>query len=123
MSQLIAVGLGGFIGACMRFSITKLMNRYFQYLPFGTLLSNMLAGFLIGTIIGMQRQATASSEHLHLFLVVGILGGLSTFSAFSIETICFMEKAQYLKAGLNVLLNTGLSFTLVVVGLLLAKHL
>ncbi|MDR2043639.1 MAG: fluoride efflux transporter CrcB [Clostridium sp.] len=121
MSQFLAVGFGGFIGACARFAITKLMGRYPALLPFGTLLSNVMAGFLMGLITGIERQAAALPQHTRLFLAVGVLGGLSTFSAFSMETVSYLENAQYLKAGVNILLNLVLSFLSVSAGLLLAK--
>jgi CrcB protein len=121
MPQLIAVGFGGFIGSCLRFGITKLMSRYTTLLPFGTLLSNVVAGFLIGLIIGIERQTTVLPEHAKLFLAAGILGGLSTFSTFSMETVAYIEDADYLKASANTFLNITLSFLFVFMGLLLAK--
>ncbi|MDR1532989.1 MAG: fluoride efflux transporter CrcB [Clostridiales bacterium] len=123
MSQFIAVGVGGFIGACARFGITKLMSRHLTLLPFGTLLSNVIAGFFIGLIIGIERQTTTLPEHLKLFLMVGILGGLSTFSTFSMETVAYIENAQYLKATANTILNIALCFLFVFVGLLIAKYI
>lgn len=123
MSQFFAVGFGGFIGACARFGITKVMKGYSVLLPLDTLLSNVIAGFLIGLIIGIERQTTALPEHTKLFLTTGILGGLSTFSTFSMETVTYIENADYLKAGANTFLNVILSFAFVLVGILLSKYL
>jgi CrcB protein len=79
------------------------------------------SGFFIGLIIGIERQKETLPEHLKLFLMVGILGGLSTFSTFSMETVAYIESAQYLKATANIILNIALCFLFVFVGLLIAN--
>jgi CrcB protein len=121
MLNFIAVGLGGFVGACLRFGITDLMNKVLPFFHFGTLLSNVLAGFFIGFIVGIERQSFLISPSAKLFLTVGLLGGLSTFSTFSIETIMLIENENYFKAGGNVLLNVCLSLIFVFVGMYVAK--
>lgn len=123
MLQLIAVGTGGALGACARFGITKLLIRYLPFFPFGTLISNVLAGLLIGLFIGAERQTISLPANVKLFLTTGILGGLSTFSTFSMETVSFLESGNYLRAGANVALNLGLSLLAVLGGLLIAKVL
>jgi len=123
MPQVIAVGVGGFIGSCARFGITKLMSRYLPLFPFGTLLSNALAGLFIGLIFGIERQALQLPATAKLFLTTGLLGGLSTFCTFSMDTISFFENGNYLKAGANIVLNVGLSLAFVLIGLLVAKAL
>jgi CrcB protein len=84
-------------------------------------LSNVLAGLLIGFIIGMERHSAALPERTKLFLTTGLLGGLSTFSAFSMETMGMLEKGTFLLAGANILLNVGVSLLCVFAGLCLAK--
>jgi CrcB protein len=81
------------------------------------------SGVSYGLIIGIERQTTTLPEHLKLFLMVGILGGLSTFSTFSMETVAYIENAQYLKATANIILNIALCFLFVFVGLLIAKYI
>jgi len=123
MPQIIAVGVGGFIGSCARFGITKLMTRFLPFFPFGTLLSNVLAGLFIGLIIGIERQAVQLPTTAKLFLTTGLLGGLSTFCTFSMDTVSFFERGRYLEAGANIILNVGLSLICVLGGLLIAKAL
>lgn len=120
MALFLAVGLGGFLGACARFGLTRLLTPLSD-LPFGTLLSNVLAGLMIGLIVGFERRNTALPQALKLFLTTGFLGGLSTFSSFSLETILLFEEGQYFKACANSLLNLVLSFAAVVLGLWLAR--
>lgn len=123
MLEFLVVGVGGFLGSCLRYGITKLMNDWRVSFPLGTLLSNIVAGFLIGFIIGIEQQAAAISARTKLFLTTGLLGGLSTFSAFSLETVNLFRSGKYLPAGGNILLNLGLSLTAVILGMALARAL
>jgi CrcB protein len=123
MLEFIVVGAGGFLGSCLRYGITKLMEHWAVSLPFGTLLSNVLAGFFIGFIIGLEQQAAAIPARAKLFLTTGLLGGLSTFSAFSLETVSLFQSKEYLLAGGNILLNLGLSLAGVLLGMALATLL
>lgn len=120
MDEILAVGIGGFAGACARFGMTKFLARYPDF-PLGTLFSNIAAGMLIGLIIGAERQTAALPSNLKLFLTTGFLGGLSTFSTFSLETVLLIESGQHLKAGINVLLNVGSCLAAVFVGLLITR--
>jgi CrcB protein len=118
---IVVIGLGGAIGACSRYLLSKGLAAALPRFPYGTLLSNIIAGFLIGLIIGIERQNGAMPERTKLFLTTGLLGGLSTFSTFSMETVGMIEKGSYALAGANVLLNVVLSLIFVFVGLMLAR--
>ena len=120
MLNYLFIGLGGFIGACTRYVISQLVSHLPAF-PFGTLLSNVIAAIVIGFIIGVERQTSLLPEQAKLFLTVGVLGGLSTFSAFSMETVTMIERGSYLHAASNVILNVGLCVLLVFAGLGLAK--
>ncbi len=123
MFEFLAVGAGGFIGSCARFALTRVMQNYSDKIPFGTLLSNVIAGLLIGFIVGLEQQAVRISPKSKLFLTTGMLGGLSTFSTFSLETITLFQGGRYFFGAANVLLNLFLSLMGVVVGLYTAKIL
>jgi CrcB protein len=118
--KILSIGVGGFIGSCLRYALSRCLSR-FPFFPFGTLVSNVLAGLAIGFIIGAERQTSLLPENLKLFLTVGLLGGLSTFSAFSMETFAMLERGSYLHAAGNILLNLCLSIAFVFIGLQLAK--
>ncbi|MDR3085054.1 MAG: CrcB family protein [Christensenellaceae bacterium] len=116
MQSLLCAGFGGFIGACLRFVTTKALLRLAPAFPYGTLLSNLLAAFAIGFIIGAERRAGNLDERLKSFLASGLLGGLSTFSTTSQETVQFLDKGSFLAAGLNHSANLVLSLGLVFAG-------
>jgi CrcB protein len=96
------------------------LNR-FETFPYGTLLSNIVAAFIIGLTIGVGRQSVLLSEWMKLFLTAGLSGGLSTFSTFSFETIVMIEQGSYFHAVGNIMLNVCLSLLFVLMGLLVAK--
>jgi CrcB protein len=120
---MIFVGAGGFVGAGIRYLVTLAMNRLFPEFPFGTLFSNVLAGFLIGLVVGIERNGMSFDGNVRLFLVPGLLGGLSTFSAFSMEMVAMVERSRYVAAGVNALLNLGFSLLFAVLGIFAAKTL
>ncbi|MDR3354340.1 MAG: fluoride efflux transporter CrcB [Synergistaceae bacterium] len=121
MTELLAVGAGGFIGSCLRFVITKRASAMSASFPFGTLLSNAVAGLLIGFIVGLECRSVVIPPRTKLFLSAGFLGGLSTFSTFSLDTVHLFMAGRYLSALVNVLVNLGLGLSGVAAGMFMAK--
>ena len=121
MIEFIFVGVGGFLGCCLRFLITKAMLPLQMQFPLATLLSNVIAGFLIGFFAGMENETSFITPKAKLFLTTGMLGGLSTFSTFSMETINLFMNANYLHAFGNIVLNLAFSFLGVILGMMTAK--
>ncbi|GAA0739767.1 fluoride efflux transporter CrcB [Clostridium oceanicum] len=117
MSKILYVGLGGFLGAIIRYLLTYLTSKNLSNpIPLGTLISNILGGFFIGFIISLSIRNHNISYNLKLFLTTGLMGGLTTFSTFSLETITLMEKGSYKLTLINIALNLSLSFLGVFLG-------
>lgn len=117
MSKVLMVGAGGFIGAILRYSVSLYMAKIGQFdIPLGTLLVNALGGFLIGAIMEFSLSTELISPELRLFLTTGILGGFTTFSTFSYETVALLSDRAYMLGFLNVVLNLFLSIFGVVLG-------
>lgn len=105
----LCIACGGAIGACMRYYLNsesiKLLGKGF---PFGILAVNVLGSFALGLIYAYLEQQENVSEYFKLFVGVGLLGALTTFSTFSYETVVLFNQSEYLKALLNVFLNVSL---------------
>ncbi|HAN21889.1 MAG: hypothetical protein A2Y15_06215 [Clostridiales bacterium GWF2_36_10] len=123
MLEFLIVGLGGFIGCCLRFGMTKIMLPLNLQFPIATLISNIIAGFFVGFIIGLEKDTLLVTPKTKLFVITGMMGGLSTFSTFSLETIKLFSQSKFISASGNILLNITLSFIGVLLGMLTAKML
>lgn len=95
---------GAILGALLRYLANGWLGVSEQRLPLATLIVNLLGSFLIGWLYGCGWLAT--SEKIRLFAAVGLLGSLTTFSAFSLETFRRLETGQFGWALANVLLST-----------------
>lgn len=93
-AALVAVFLGGGIGACARFGLNESLNRFWPQLPLGTLAANLIGGYLIGVAIALLAWRSELSPLWRLFAITGVLGGLTTFSAFSAEVVLALERGQ-----------------------------
>lgn len=121
MQKIFYVGIGGFIGASLRYIISMQSSKWFgTTLPYGTLIVNVLGGILLGFIMQISLTSNLISPNLKLFLTSGILGGLTVFSTFSYETITLFNDGSYFLALLNTFLNLFLSFFGVIIGKYLA---
>ena len=120
--NIICVGCGGFLGAISRYIISIYTSKQFLFkISLGTLIVNVLGGFLIGLIMELTIKNNFISPQLKLFLTTGIMGGLTTFSTFSYETIVLIKEGNILLAILNILLNLILSLLGVVLGNIVIK--
>lgn len=90
-------------------------------LPYGTLIVNVLGGLLIGLIMELSITTNSISPSLKLFLITGIIGGLTTFSTFSYETVNLFMEGNYIVGMLNTALNLFLSIAGVVIGKLITQ--
>lgn len=122
MINILCVGIGGFIGAIIRYIVSLYTSKIFlSKLPIGTLIVNVLGGFLIGIIMEINVKTDLISRNMKLFLATGIMGGLTTFSTFSYETIILIEGGSFIFAIINMTLNLLLSLGGVYIGKFIIK--
>ena len=120
--QFLWIGLGGFIGANARYLLQLwAANRWGADFPYGTMLANVSGSLVIAFFLTLATGRLVVSPELRLFVVVGFLGGFTTFSSFSLETFRLMEQSGWWAAGLNFVGNTALGLIGVVLGIFLAQ--
>jgi CrcB protein len=102
----LAIGIGGFIGAILRAYTSGIVNNAFKHnIPFGTLSVNLIGSFTLGVLIGLIQFGVIENNYLKSLLTTGMMGALTTFSTFAIETFFLIQKSLYIEAGSYVLLN------------------
>jgi fluoride exporter len=122
MSYLF-VALGGALGSmarygCSLFIATKVDGSF----PWGTVAVNVFGSFLIGAAMGAIEPggrwqiSTATRDFVNQFFVIGVLGGYTTFSAFSLQTLNLLREQQWLQAGANVVLSVAVCLLAVWMG-------
>lgn len=117
MINILWVGLGGSLGAISRYLISMYEPKIFiSKIPIGTLTVNILGGILIGIIMGLSLKTNIISKQLKLFLVTGLLGGLTTFSTFSYESVNLIQSGKIMLGLENIFLNVILSLAGVMIG-------
>jgi CrcB protein len=118
----LVVFLGAGLGGMLRHSVNQVSPRIFGLdLPVGTLLVNLTGSFMLGVIAGLFASRGHPSHNLQLFLTTGMLGGFTTFSAFSLEAALLWQRGQLLPCLLYVLASVVLSIVGVFAGLALVR--
>lgn len=91
----LAVGLGAALGAWLRWVLTILLGQLHSHIQVGTLVANLLGGYLIGLALGFFDGWPGLSPAWRLFAITGFLGGLTTFSSFSAESMVLLQRGHY----------------------------
>ena len=91
---LLAVGVGAAFGAWLRWGLGVALNALVPQLPMGTLVANLAGGFLIGVAVELFTLHPVLAPEIRLFVITGFLGGLTTFSTFSAETVSLLQRGQ-----------------------------
>ena len=109
----IAVFIGGGLGSILRFGLSRVSANWTKNFPMGTLVSNVLATLILALVIYGFARNIKTDSNLYLFLAVGLCGGFSTFSTFSLETFRLFDQGLPVLAFLNIVLNVVICIGLV----------
>ena len=122
--QLFYIGIFGGLGCVARYLASGwtylLLGRS---LPYGTLLVNVVGSFLLGLLMTFGLRSTLLSPEVRIGLTVGFMGGFTTFSTFSYETLRLLEDGSFWHAGMNIFLNILLCLLFSLLGVLVARQM
>ena len=125
MTRLLLVALGGAIGASARYGLGVWAYRLAPNAvwPWPTFAANVIGGFLMGLLAAaLALRGGAHQDMIRLFAAVGVLGGFTTFSAFSVEVALMVERRQYALAGGYVILSVVLAMAATFGGIMLMRR-
>ena len=123
--NIIFVGVGGFFGSIGRYMLAGAVYQIFPnlYFPIGTLAVNILGCFLIGLLTGLAEVRNLLSPEMRVFLLIGLLGGFTTFSTFGFETFALLRDGNFLSALANVLIQVVIGISAVWLGFNIIRYI
>jgi CrcB protein len=122
--KILYLGIFGGFGCLTRYLVSGWVYQLVgKSLPYGTLAVNLLGSLLLGLIMEGSLRSTLLSPELRFGLTVGFMGGFTTFSTFSYETVRLLEEGSLVAAGANVLLNVIICILAALVGIYLARQM
>lgn len=122
MQTIISIAAGGALGSVLRHLVGKASLAVLgAAFPYGTLLVNVIGSFAIGALVAAFAHVGNPSQELRAFLVVGLLGGFTTFSAFSLDVVTLYERGELATAVLYIALSLVLSLAGIIAGLSLVR--
>ena len=123
LGGFIAVGFGAALGAWLRWGLSLWLNDRHAWIPLGTLAANLIGGYCVGLVLAWLSLQADLSPQWRLFLVTGLLGGLTTFSSYSAEVVSLMQRGSVGWAVGLALLHLAGSLLLTWLGFLTVKGL
>jgi CrcB protein len=123
VKEVLVVGLGGFVGSALRYLASGWTHSALPLLvfPLGTLVVNAVGCLLIGLTAGLIDGRQMLGPEARLFLLIGVLGGFTTFSSFAHETLALSRDGELVKAAANVALQVALGLTMAWIGYQVAR--
>jgi fluoride exporter len=119
MSLCLLVGLGGFVGAILRYWISSWIQSGFLTFPMGTLGVNFIGSLLLALIMYASEYRGLFGEEVRVFLTIGVLGSFTTMSTFSFESMKLVEQSEHMMFGLNLIGTVSLCFLAIYLGKLM----
>lgn len=121
--KIFMILAGGAVGSLARYILSGLPYRFLdQVFPWGTLMVNLIGSFIIGVLWGIFEEQNLSPNFRSL-IFVGFLGGFTTFSTYSLETLNFLRDGEYKLGLVNVLANNILGIGLALAGFVIARSI
>jgi fluoride exporter len=115
--SILAVGIGGALGSLFRWFLGIRLNAVFPLLPLGTLASNVIAGYVIGVAVAFFGRWPGLAPEWRLFVITGLMGGLSTFSTFSAEVVQRIQEGRFGWAAGEIAIHVAASLLMTILGI------
>lgn len=122
-NAMLAISIGAAIGAVGRWLLSLWLNKVFLYIPLGTLVANLVGGYLIGVAFALFANHPSWSAEWRLLVITGFLGGLTTFSTFSIETVSLLQQDKLGWAAIQISVHVLGSLLMTLAGLATVSYL
>lgn len=124
MTKLFLIGLAGFVGTLGRYGLSGVVaRRYGETFPLGTLAVNLIGCFLVGLLFQLMQERFLVNQNLRTIILVGLLGGFTTFSSLGLQTFTLLQDGEFGFAALNLGVSNLLGLFLVWAGYTLARVL
>ncbi len=124
MLNIVYVAAGGAIGAALRYLAGKGAVAAFGHgFPYGTLGVNVVGSLLMGLLVGWLAKHSVAHQGVHLFVAIGLLGGFTTFSSFSLDAVTLIQRGEIMNAGIYILASMAVSILALLGGLYLVRHI
>lgn len=114
---VLAVALGGAVGALTRWMLSYKLNTYFPAIPPGTLAANIIGGYIVGFAIAFFAARPDIAPEWRLLIITGFCGGLTTFSTFSAEVVVLMQQGELVRMGIAIVLHLAGSLAATLLGI------
>lgn len=122
MNDYLIIAIGGAAGAVTRYLIgTLALNKFGLHFPYGTLFANVIGCLIIGLFMTFFTERFVMNPAWKFFITIGFLGGLTTFSSFSYESIKLLLSEQYLYGFINIMANMLIGFGATLCGIIIAR--
>ncbi|MBA2930456.1 fluoride efflux transporter CrcB [Pseudomonas sp. CCUG 57209] len=118
LKSLMVIAVGASLGAWLRWILGMKLNALFPTIPPGTVVANMVGGYIIGLAIAFLAAAPTLSPEWRLLIITGFCGGLTTFSTFSAETVALIQEGRLVWALGSISLHVAGSLAMTAAGLL-----
>lgn len=124
MKQLLLIAAGGAVGSILRYLVSLVVYSLFgRVFPYGTLIVNISGCLIMGLLTSLLFERITEATELRALLLIGLLGGYTTFSSFAIETLTLAENGQLLLAVSNVFFSVVMCLFAVWIGLILGRQI
>ncbi len=118
MNAVLAISVGSALGALLRWQLGLRLNEVFPTLPPGTLVANIIGGYIIGVAVAYFANASDIAPEWRLLIITGFCGGLTTFSTFSAEVVTLLQAGRIGWAATSIAVHVSSSLVATVAGLL-----